>query len=116
MRLNHARAQEEQSGQVRFLRPAYQAPDAKQTTLAIAKGESGKTTAPAKTNKLAWPKELAQQMQAVRDAVQQADGPQRPAQVAALFGRTKPVTVQPMLDTLTALALLRRTEEGEYVG
>ena len=110
VRLNLARAQEEQAGHIRYLRPAYQAPDAQQTTLAIGSDPSGKTTAPAKTGKLEWPKELAQQMRAVRDAVQQADGPQQAAQVAALFGRTKPEIVQPMLDTLTALALLRRTE------
>lgn len=34
----------------------------------------------------------------------------------ARFRRTKPDKVQPLLDTLTALALLRETDEGGYVG
>ncbi|WP_165963605.1 methyltransferase family protein [Hymenobacter radiodurans] len=53
-------------------------------------------------------------MQAVRDAVQQSPNPLTAAQVAARFRRTKPEKVQPLLDTLTALSLLRPTEEGTY--
>ncbi len=53
-------------------------------------------------------------MQAVRDAVQQSAQPLTAAQVAARFRRTKPEKVQPLLDTLTALSLLRSTEEGTY--
>lgn len=116
VRLNLARAQEEQAGHIRYLRPAYQAPGTRQTALAMPTVEAGQAAVAAAPGKLEWPKELAQQMRAVRDLVQQADGPQQTAQVAARFSRTKPEKVQPLLDTLTALALLRRTEEGEYAG
>ena len=61
-----------------------------------------------------WPKELAQQMQAVRDTVQQAGVPLSTKQVAALFQKTPPGKVQPLLDTLAALALVRQTAEGAY--
>lgn len=55
-------------------------------------------------------------MRAVRDLVQQAEVPLSAAQVAARFRRTKADKVQPLLDTLTALALLRQTDAGAYVG
>ncbi|RZK26774.1 MAG: hypothetical protein EOO63_14285 [Hymenobacter sp.] len=38
------------------------------------------------------------------------------AQVAARFRRTRPERVRPLLDTLTALALVRPTPEGAYAG
>lgn len=116
VRLNHERAREELAGHIRYLRPAYQAPDAQQTTLSITTAATGKTTKTATVGALDWPKELAQQMRAVRDVVQQAEVPLSAALVAARFRRTKPEKVQPLLDTLTALALLRQTEDGAYVG
>lgn len=116
VRLNHERAREELAGHIRYLRPAYQAPDAQQTTLSITTATTAKTTKTATVGALDWPKELAQQMRAVRDVVQQAEVPLPAAQVAARFRRTKPEKVQPLLDTLTALALLRQTDAGEYVG
>jgi hypothetical protein len=61
-----------------------------------------------------WPKELAQQMQVVRDTVQQAGRPLSTKQVAIYFQRTKPEKAQPLLDTLAALALIRQTPEGAY--
>ncbi len=111
--LNHARAQEEKNGLVRYLRPAYQAPELQQRALALP-GRAAKTAAPAAAAAQPWPAELAQQMQAIRDAVQQADQPLSAAQVAARFRRTTAAKVQPLLDTLTALSLLRQTEEGAY--
>ena len=68
----------------------------------------------AATGPLSWPKKLAQQMQVIRAVVQQSDSPLSTAQVALRFGRIKPATVQPLLDTLTALALLRQTDAGAY--
>ena len=53
-------------------------------------------------------------MQAVRDAVQQAGVPLSTKQVAAFFQKTRPEKIQPLLDTLAALALLRQTPEGAY--
>ncbi|AHJ99396.1 class I SAM-dependent DNA methyltransferase [Hymenobacter swuensis] len=114
VRLNHERAQEEQAGHVRYLRPAYQAPELQQSALTLPAAAAKVAPAAEATGPQPWPTELAQQMQAVRDAVQQAGQSVTAAQVAARFKRTKPERVQPLLDTLTALSLLRQTEEGAY--
>ncbi|SMC00581.1 RNA-binding region RNP-1, partial [Hymenobacter roseosalivarius DSM 11622] len=114
VRLNHERAREEQAGHVRYLRPAYQAPEQQQSALNLPPS-AATTAAPTEaTGPQPWPTELAQQMQAIRDAVQQSLTPLTAAQVAARFRRTRPEKVQPLLDTLTALSLLRHTEEGTY--
>ncbi len=45
-----------------------------------------------------------------------AGQPLATAQVAARFRRTPAPKLQPLLDTLVALSLLRVTEEGAYAG
>ncbi|RIV27378.1 class I SAM-dependent DNA methyltransferase [Fibrisoma montanum] len=115
VRLNHERAAEEAAGHIRYLRPEYQAPGQQQQLGLALPVASNTTTATANTTtQQEWPKELAQQMQAVRDTVQQAGVPLTAKQVAAFFQRTKPEKVQPLLDTLATLALVRQTPEGAY--
>ncbi|WP_185817115.1 class I SAM-dependent DNA methyltransferase [Hymenobacter metallilatus] len=114
VRLNHERAREEQAGHVRYLRPAYQAPELQQSALSLPTITATDATT-AVTDMQPWPAELAEQMQAVWAMVQQAGQPVDPAQIAKRFRRTKPEKVRPLLDTLTALALLRKTREGIYV-
>ncbi|GAB2963656.1 hypothetical protein GCM10027048_35940 [Hymenobacter coalescens] len=116
VRLNHERAREEQAGHVRYLRPTYQAPELQQASLSLPAAQAAAATVAATeaTGPQPWPAELAQQMQAVRDTVQQAGQALTAAQVAARFKRAKPERVQPLLDTLTALSLLRATAEGAY--
>ncbi|MGV3561321.1 class I SAM-dependent DNA methyltransferase [Larkinella arboricola] len=120
VRLNHERAAEEAAGHIRYLRPKYQAPGQtagpqQQLGIDLQTVTNTKTDASAtEASKQEWPKELAQQMQAVRDAVQQAGVPLSAKQVAALFQRTNAGKVQPLLDTLAALALVRQTPEGTY--
>ncbi|MDO7849938.1 hypothetical protein Q5H92_26500 [Hymenobacter sp. M29] len=120
VRLNHERAREEQAGHVRYLRPAYQAPETEQARLSLptaaAFSDAGRST-PATEGiaPQAWPAELAQQMQALRDALQQAAQPLTAAQVATRFKRLKPDKAEPLLQTLAALSLLRQTPEGAYV-
>ncbi|MCY7353465.1 MAG: hypothetical protein LH606_22865 [Cytophagaceae bacterium] len=118
VRLNHERAAEELAGHIRYLRPDYQQPGGaavqQQLGLALPNAVSAEGVATPDAPR-EWPKELAGQMQAVRDVVQQAPQPLTTAQVAARFEKLKPDNVQPLLDTLTALALLRTTEQG-YVG
>ncbi len=120
VRLNHERAREEANGLVRYLRPAYQAPGVMKNE---ELGMRNEVTAPAKSTEfliphssflIDFPKELAQQMQALRDALQQVGQPLTAAQVAARFRRTRPEKVQPLLDTLAALSLLRHTEGNAY--
>jgi hypothetical protein len=112
VRLNHERAREEQAGHVRYLRPAYQAPDQQQAALALPAVAAATAVTPAATGPQAWPAELAQQMQALRDAVAQAAQSVTAAQVAAQFRRVKAEKVEPLLATLVALSLVRQTPEG----
>ncbi len=116
--LNHERAAEEAAGTIRYLRPAYQrsgVPAPGQQQVIGLTTTATKTSAPAaEVSKTEWPTALAQQMQAVRDAVQQAGIPISTKQVAALFLKTPPGKVQPLLDTLAALALVRQTADGTY--
>ena len=115
VRLNHERAAEEAAGNIRYLRPAYQAPGQQQLGIDLKTSTDAITSSPvADANRKEMPKELAQQMQAVRDAVQQAGVPITTKQVAAFFQRIRPEKVQPLLDTLAALALVRQTPEGSY--
>ena len=125
VQLNHERTAEEAAGQVRYLRPAYQQAGVTQPGTQLGMEMPGMDAAPKDPDEAAktasreslreWPGGMAAQVQAVRDVVQQADGPITAAQVAARFGKIRPTTVQPLLDTLTNLALLRQTEAG-YVG
>jgi hypothetical protein len=114
--LNHERAREEAAGTIRYLRPAYQAPGTQQLGLTLP----GTARTPAGTVAAAvaprpWPAELARQMQAIREVVAEAGVPLSVADVAARFAKTRPGTVEPLLDTLAALALLRQTDEGRFV-
>jgi hypothetical protein len=120
VRLNHERAREEQAGHVRYLRPAYQAPETEQAKLSLpaaaAFSDAGRSTLPTEgIAPQAWPAELAAQMQVLRDALQQAGQPLTAAQVAASFRRVKADKVEPLLQTLATLSLLRQTPEGAYV-
>ena len=103
--LNRARAAEEKAGTIRYLRPAYQAPGQQQTGLDLPTRVATETAAVLAP--LPWPTELAKQMQAVRDVVQQAPTPLTARQVAARFAGAGPTKVQPILDSLAALSLLR---------
>jgi hypothetical protein len=72
VRLHHERAREEQAGHVRYLRPAYQAPDQLQAALALP---TPAAVATAGTGLHAWPAGLAQQVPALREALPQAARP-----------------------------------------
>lgn len=113
VRLNQQRVAEEAAGVVQYLRPSYQAPGQQQAAFALS-------VIPVATTALTfiqpWLTALAEQMQAVRAVVQQAMTPMTVVQVAACFQRTRPEKVRPLLDTLTALALVRSTLEGAYAG
>ncbi len=101
---------------MRYLRHAYQAPGQQQAALALPTATSTATALTDLAILQPWPAELAQQMQAVRAIVSQAAAPVTVDQVAARFRRTRPERVRPLLDTLTALALVRPTPEGAYAG
>lgn len=114
VQLNHERQQEEAVGTVRYLRPVYQAPDQQQAALTLPQAATATQAAPTETGPQPWPAELAQQMQAVRAVVQQAAAPLSAPQVATRFRGSSARKVQPLLDTLASLALLRFVEENKY--
>ena len=115
VQLNQQRAAEEAAGTVRYLRPEYQAPAGhgpgqQQGTMALTTtAAAAADAAPAEAQP--WPTELAQQMQALRAVVQGAAAPLTAKQAAARFRGTKAAKVQPLLDTLVSLALLRHVPE-----
>ena len=112
--LNQERQREELAGIVRYLRPGYQAPDKQQATpsLPITTAITASTTEDLITRP--WPRELAEQMQAVRAVVQHSTFPLTAAQVAAHFSHVRTDKIQPLLTTLAALSLVRTTLEGAY--
>lgn len=119
--LNKARAAEEASGHIRWLRPAYQNPQGtQQTDIGIeTKAKTIKATA---KEVLVWPKTLSEQAQAVQLALQLHE---RPATAEDLIRRFKPAgkaqqpqrlqQIDNLLQTLHGLGLLRKTEQEQYV-
>jgi len=113
--LNAQRRAEEEEGQVRYLRPAYQAPEQAQTQAALDLDlDVGGDGAPAEP--LAWPSALKDRAQAVRAVMHHADGPLTVEQVARHFHRARRSAVRELLDTLAALGQVEQTEEGAYAG
>ena len=68
VKLNKQRAAEEAQGKIRWLRPDYQAPDAKQTDIELSEKLESKTNIhKAKTKKIKWPKEMREQINLLID-------------------------------------------------
>ncbi|WP_338402025.1 class I SAM-dependent DNA methyltransferase [Paragemmobacter straminiformis] len=110
--LNRARAAEEAQGMVRWLRPDYQNPAGRaavatgqQTALDIGPAES--------TAKAPWPKTLPEQIAAVRATLSDL-GTATPEQVARQFLRARAGSVQPLLESLSALGQARIVEGGRF--
>lgn len=114
--LNHERAEEEQRGLIRWLRPEFQNPQGEQaaTQAALPGTELETETQPAKgkkaakTTKLAWPKDLPGRLTAARDLLAElgeasgADFPTRFKGVAAN-------DAQKILESLAAVGLALET-------
>ena len=110
--LNRIRAAEEARGHIRWLRPDYQNPAGRaavatgeQTTLDIGPADTG-TKAP-------WPKTLPEQIAAVRATLSDL-GTATPEQVARQFQRARAGSVQPLLESLTALGQARIVDGGRF--
>lgn len=110
--LNRERATEEARGQIRWLRPEYQNPEGR---AAQAKGEQGAMDLGPKDTalKAPWPKSLPEQIAAVRAALHDM-GQASPEQIARQFQRGRAGTVQPLLESLTALGQARIIEGGRF--
>jgi hypothetical protein len=108
--LNAARAAEERSGLVRWLRPEFQRTVAVQTGLDVDMEEVG--VQPARAARLPWPPSLPERVRAVRDYLVQAPAPASSETVARSFARARNPEVVAILDTLVALGQAQRGENG----
>jgi hypothetical protein len=106
--LNATRAAEEATGQIRYLRPAYQAPTGQstQTGLSLPAAGSQKSGVRTQKKKEPWPKPLAERVAAAERALAAAAAPVTPAQLAKHFLRAKPA------DLLETLAMLGRAHRA----
>ena len=109
--LNEKRAEEEVTGQIRWLRPEYQNPQGKQSTKRKTVGMD--LGVAAKVEKSAWPKALPDQISAVRDALSEL-GEATPGQIARRFVRARVTSVEPLLESLAALGQAEKGEDGRY--
>jgi hypothetical protein len=117
--LNKVRAAEEESGLIRWLRPEFQNPKATQQTgltLSTSKAKVSDTTLPE------WPKSLADQARAVQQMLQSHQHPVSALVLNRQFKKVpKPANdkrekeIGNLLETISQLGLLRKTEEGLYV-
>lgn len=114
--LNGSRAAEERRGIVHWLRPEYQAPKGAvaPTQIGIELGEA--IAAVERSRKIAWPKTLPEQAQAVRQALAAAsiDAPATPSAVARRFQRARADKIKELLETLAALGHIRQIAPGRY--
>ncbi len=111
--LNAERAEEERQGVIRWLRPAFQAPDqpapATQTTL----DADVAATRPLATLR-PWPKTLAEQARAVAEVLAETGEAQTPIELAARFEGAKLKPLAAMLETLAALGRARAMDGGRF--
>jgi hypothetical protein len=108
--LNRERAEEEKAGVIRWLRPEFQAPRgaASATQVALAGTEAGEVepeVAPAA--EVAWPKKLPAQIAAVRDLFRGTNRALTFDDVLHAFKGAKKKDAEAVLESLTALGLLR---------
>jgi hypothetical protein len=116
--LNAARAAEEASGLVRWLRPEYQNPggasaQAGDLGLVVPAESATPGTAPAKRP---WPKAMAERIQALREVLSAESAPLTPADLAARFSRANAADLGELLDTLVLLGHARRLDDGRCEG
>lgn len=109
--LNHERAEEEARGHVRWLRPDYQNPGGQITETKT--GRLAITTAE-KAGKAPWPKTLPEQMQAVREALEEL-GEGDAESVARVFLRGRAKTIAPLLETLAGMGKAMSDGAGRYM-
>lgn len=107
--LNGERAAEEAAGQVRWLRPAFQAP----AEQAVPRQQLAMVVDP-HAILLAWPKHVPAQYVALRAALA-GKGVTGPAELAQRFSGVRAGKLAAMLQTLAALGQARNVGSGRYV-
>ena len=110
--LNRERVAEEAAGQVRWLRPTYQAPG--EVAQAARKEQLAMAVDAADAALPAWPKAVGAQLVALRAALART-GRAGPADLARQFRGARPAKLAPMLEALAALGQAREAGGGRYV-
>ena len=118
--LNAERAAEEARGLVRWLRPEYQTRGLKETQAGMegVAPDGVDAVAPAAKIKIAWPKTLPEQVQAVLAALSGAGHPATAREIAEAFAGgvlMRGPEVSEVLTTLTGLGLVRDVGAGRLV-
>lgn len=114
--LNSERAAEEARGHIRWLRPEYQnpsaavAPEQSEAELADTTDAESVPATAAATGKLTWPKQMREQVAAVRHALSQSPLPADA--LAAQFKRSPKVAVQAVLDALEELGMVEQADNS----
>jgi hypothetical protein len=110
--LNEERAEEERAGQIRWVRPSFQAKShpAKptQTALQLRKGRK------LQVSKRDWPNSLPDQVVAVASVVSRSNKPLSAQEVSRVFKSKRATTVAPVLDALAGMGMVRKLEDGRY--
>ncbi len=128
--LNAERAAEEANGQVRWLRPAFQHPEAVQAEMGLSRPthsvpsaakEGGTSPSPpplTEKQRQPWPATLPEQVAAVARVLAEARAPLAEADLAARFTGKGPwkKRLPQLLDTLVALGRARVLEDGRWMG
>ncbi|MGR3593057.1 MAG: class I SAM-dependent DNA methyltransferase [Limimaricola soesokkakensis] len=109
--LNHERAEEEARGHVRWLRLDYQNPSGRAAAARTGKLE---IAVAAKSGKAPWPKDLPEQMQVVREALEEL-GEADAETVARVFMRGRAKTIAPLLETLAGMGKAMTDGAGRYM-
>ncbi len=110
--LNSERTAEEARGHIRWLRPEYQnpsaavAPEQSEADLDDTTDFESVPAAAAVTGKLTWPKQMREQVAAVRHALNQSPLPADA--LAAQFKRSPKAAVQAVLDALEELGMVQQ--------
>ncbi|MEJ7913307.1 MAG: type IIL restriction-modification enzyme MmeI, partial [Chitinophagaceae bacterium] len=119
--LNKERAAEEARGLIRWIRPEYQNPGGvHQTGLDI--GITEEYSVNASTELPEWPKNLAEQAQAIQRIIQQYQHPISATYINNQFKKATKASlalrgqqIGNILETISMLGLLRKTDEGLFV-
>ncbi|PHS78693.1 MAG: SAM-dependent methyltransferase [Rhodospirillaceae bacterium] len=106
--LNHERVKEENQGQVKWLRPEYQAPDEADAATAVQETFDVGEGVAVQGKKQPWPKTLPEQFDVVRAVIQAAETPLRAEEVARTFTRANKNKVGEVLSTLEGLSQIHR--------
>jgi len=107
---NAARATEERSGLIRWLRPEFQKTAATQTGMEIGAEETEPRAA--RAVRPPWPASLPERVRSVRDCLLQAPEPVLPESIARRFSRARIPEVAAILETLAALGQAHREGDG----